>query len=328
MSRDECFLILGGAGLVGLQIARRIASELSPKKVVIGSLYNHETEEALGILRQMFASTSIEFVGFAGDVFVREEFTDLPHERILESYSNRDKLYDDLFGELDTAYTNSRLVNLILEHRPNVIIDAINTATAISYQDVYTATKAAKSKVDELFEKVASRDIDGARAMWKKAEAEFENLVLFQSIPQLVRHVLLINKAMREVGTRLYLKIGTTGTGGMGLNIPYTHGEDKPSPVLMTKTAVAFAHTGLLFLMARTPGGPIVKEIKPGAMIGYADVACRTVRNKQGKPFVVYSARTEPLANKLILKIDPSEFERLGEMDLPVVDTGENGLWR
>lgn len=28
---------------------------------------------------------------------------------------------------------------------------------------------------------------------------------------------------MSESGTRLYLKVGTTGTGGMGLNIPYTH---------------------------------------------------------------------------------------------------------
>ena len=35
----------------------------------------------------------------------------------------------------------------------------------------------------------------------------------------------------------------------MGVNIPYTHGEDKPpSSQLITKTAVAFAYTGLLFL--------------------------------------------------------------------------------
>ena len=72
------------------------------------------------------------------------------------------------------------------------------------------------------------------------------------------QHVILLKQAMEECGTRLYLKIGTTGTGGMGLNIPYTHGEDKPSAALMSKTAIAFAHTGLLFLMARTVGSPVV----------------------------------------------------------------------
>ncbi len=327
MSRDESFLILGGGGLVGLQVARRIASDLSPKKIVIISLYDDEVEEALDDLRQMFGNTSIEFVGVAGDIFVREEFTNQPRKKLLESYICRDKLYDDLFGSLESAYASSRLANLIRKHRPSVIIDAINTATAISYQDVYAATVTAKQKVDELFDRVASRDIDNARKLWKKTEIEFENLILSQSIPQLIRHVLLLNQAMREVGTRLYLKIGTTGTGGMGLNIPYTHGEDKPSPVLMTKTAVAFAHTGLLFLMARTPGCPIVKEIKPGAMIGYADITCRTVPNKQGKPILVYVARQEPLANNLTLKLDGAEFECLGGLDLPVIDTGENGLF-
>ena len=73
---------------------------------------------------------------------------------------------------------------------------------------------------------------------------------------------------------------GTTGTGGMGLNVPYTHSEESPSKILMEKTAVAFAHTGLLYLMARTLGGPAVKEFKPAAMIGYADIGFRKVKVK------------------------------------------------
>jgi len=326
MSQDECFLILGGAGLVGLQVTRRIAHDLSPKKIVIASLYSDEVDEALNELKQMFGSKAIEFIGISGDVFVRDKFAHELRGRLLESYTRQDKLHDDLFGGFSAAYGRSQLVQIIKEHHPDVIVDAINTATAISYQDVYTATVAAKQQMDTLFGKVASHDAESARKLWKKSEQAFESLVLSQSIPQLIRHVLLLNQAMRDVGTRLYLKIGTTGTGGMGLNIPYTHGEDKPSPVLMTKTAVAFAHTGLLFLMARTPGGPIVKEIKPGAMIGYADITCRTVR-KHGQPIVVYAARQEPLTNKLTLKMDASEFERLGELDLPVIDTGENGLF-
>src|SRR5574340_237923 len=109
---------------------------------------------------------------------------------------------------------------------------------------------------------------------------------------------------MEEVGTRLYLKIGTTGTGGMGLNIPYTHGEDKPSAKLMSKTAVAFAHTGLMFLMARTAGAPIVKEIKPAAMIGYADITMRSI-TERGEPVSLYNSRNEPLQDSLVLRDEP-----------------------
>ncbi len=65
----------------------------------------------------------------------------------------------------------------------------------------------------------------------------------------------------------MYFKVGTSGTGGMGVNIPYTHSEERPSRVLLSKTAVAGAQTLLLFLLARTPGGPLVKEIKPTAAI-------------------------------------------------------------
>src|SRR5260370_18770084 len=89
----------------------------------------------------------------------------------------------------------------------------------------------------------------------------------------------------------------------MGLNIPYTHSEDKPSAQLITKTAVAFAHTGLLFLMARTAGGPIVKEIKPGGMIGYADITFRQIpeRGKQVSSMYRFDGQTEGLKEHLVL---------------------------
>ncbi len=38
MLNDECFLILGGAGLAGKQIAHRVAAHLTPRKIVIASL--------------------------------------------------------------------------------------------------------------------------------------------------------------------------------------------------------------------------------------------------------------------------------------------------
>ncbi|MDZ7292205.1 MAG: hypothetical protein ONB44_18785 [candidate division KSB1 bacterium] len=323
---DKNFLILGGAGLVGLQVAFRIANDLTPEQIVIASLYNREVREALDQLKEMFGNRPIQFKGVAGNIFVRSGFADKSREWLLESYTRREALYEDLLGPVQNAYEQSQLVKIIREYRPDVIIDCINTATAISYQDVYAASRIAKSQMDNLVRQLVAKDAQNVNIMWKETEKAFETLLLSEAIPQLVRHVILLNQAMREVGTRIYVKVGTTGTGGMGLNIPYTHGEDKPSAKLMSKTAVAFAHTGLLFLMARTLGGPIVKEIKPGAMIGYRNVSCRTI-HEHGQTVYVYTSRTDRLAETLVLRADRNGFEQLHTLDLPVVDTGENGLF-
>ncbi len=320
---DQTFLILGGGGMVGLQVARRICKYQHPEQIVIASLYQQEVREAVTALEKEYPE--VHFVGFWGDVFVRAEFNlrdrqqRLRRSDLLQDPQYRAELYEDLFGETEAAYQRSQLVQLILEHRPNVIVDAINTATAISYQDIYTASQ------------IARRDFDGFLTTDSLQTREnmtqaIESLLISQYTPQLVRHVLFIHRAMREAGTRLYLKVGTTGTGGMGLNIPYTHGEDKPSAKLMSKTAIAFAHTGLLFLMARTVGGPIVKEIKPAALIGWVDTTYKTIR-RRGKPAYVFASKTETLHSKLSLRLPETQFEKKDKLKMAVADTGENGVF-
>ena len=77
----------------------------------------------------------------------------------------------------------------------------------------------------------------------------------------------------------------------MGLNVPYTHSEERPSRVLLAKSAIAGAHSMLLTLMARTPGAPAVTEIKPAAAIawkriGYGPIVRRreTLRRVEARP--------------------------------------------
>jgi hypothetical protein len=323
---DQCFLIFGGGGLVGLQIARRIADKLTPAKIVIASLLKEEVDEAIELLESLYGHSSIKFEGVWGNIFVREDYSTGSRNLLLDDPQWREDLYNDMHGPIQYAYERSHMVRIIQSIRPDVIVDAINTATAISYQDVYTASWVAKQRIENLLEHISKEGKSTNELTLSETEQAFETLLLAQSIPQLVRHVSLLNQVMREVGTRLYIKIGTTGTGGMGLNIPYTHGEDKPSAKLMSKTAIAFAHTGLLFLMARTAGGPIVKEIKPGAMIGYADVVCRPIYER-GNPVHLFNSIMEYPGNKLILKLDKAQFDDRGQLDLPVVDTGENGLF-
>ena len=159
---DNCFLIFGGGGLVGFQVARRIADELAPDRIVIASLYAREVREALAELRRMFGHTSIQFEGVSGNIFVRELLREQPRGELLESYTHREDLYQDLFGPVGEAYERSRMVQLIQQYRPDVIVDCINTATAISYQDTYTASAIAKRELDELLCKVAEKDAEGA----------------------------------------------------------------------------------------------------------------------------------------------------------------------
>ena len=332
MSQGETYLILGGGGMIGEQVVRGIARDLRPRRVVICSRDAEEVRETLEDCRREFPA--VEFAGFGGDIFVRADWNadeavrGMTRAQLLDSAEHRAALFDDVFHDFEAAYARSQLVRLILEHRPAVVVDSINTATAISYQDVYAASELAKRSFDALAAAAGGAPGDVQR-LAARAGHDVETLLISQSIPQLIRHVLLIQRAMAEVGTRLYLKIGTTGTGGMGLNIPYTHSEDKPSARLMTKTAMAFAHTGLMFLMARTPGGPVVKELKPAAMVGYNNISRRTVceRAKSGRPLHLYASRLETLGETLNLREPEETYERLEPLRTVVIDTGENGLF-
>ena len=311
--------------MIGAQVVHRICRELSPRAMIVCSRELSEVQEIIDHGRSQFAD--VEFVGFGGDVFLRaewntpEESERLSRAQLMESLDSRAALFDDVFHDFDAAYQRSQLAQLILEHKPDVVVDSINTATAISYQDVYTASEIAKASFDALRNDPTTHT--------ERAGRDLEALIISQSIPQLIRHVLIIQRAMTEAGTRLYLKIGTTGTGGMGLNIPYTHSEDKPSARLMTKTAIGFAHTGLMFLMARTPGGPIVKELKPAAMVGYNNITRRVIgdRERRGEPLHLFASHSESLDETLVLRDSEETYERLEPMTMVVVDTGENGLF-
>src|SRR5260370_17001795 len=129
------------------------------------------------------------------------------------------------------------------ESGADVLIDCFNTASGISYQDVYTNSIEVRKTLDFIEDRIEDRDFKEISDNRKQIERTFETLLLSQSIPQLIRHTQLIYRAMVEIGTRVYVKVGTTGTGGMGLNIPYTHAEDNPSSKLMSNTPIRFSHT-------------------------------------------------------------------------------------
>ena len=135
-------------------------------------------------------------------------------------------------------------------------------------------------------------------------------------------------EAMRRAGTRLYLKIGTAGTGGMGLNIPFTHSEERPSRMLLAKCGVAGAHTLLLYLMARTPGAPGGEGDQADG--GHQLEAHRaTARCRKRRPGIErYDAtRPVPLAEAFDAGAEAAYRATGGTLEGVYLDAGENGLF-
>ncbi|HSF04082.1 MAG TPA: hypothetical protein VLA62_13820, partial [Solirubrobacterales bacterium] len=249
-----------------------------------------------------------------GDVFAFADWKDRPRREVFADASNRARLIESLLEPLgEEAAAEYYLHRLVTGERPDIIVDCVNTATGIAYQDIYQTSRLAWQAAGE------GRDL----------RESLELLLVTDYVPQLIRHVQVLYQAMVKAGTGAYIKIGTSGTGGMGLNIPYTHSEEKPSRVLLSKSALAGAHTLLLFLMARTPGGPITKEIKPAAAIAWKRIGFGEIRRGE-RPIPLFDpGPPEALApGGRFRPLDASRGRATGQTLKSVfIDTGENGIF-
>jgi hypothetical protein len=317
---NKTVLVLGGWGLVGSSVIRKIMHE-KPKQIVVTSLYKHEADEAVAELRKEFPKTGDNFfVPWWGNIFVRHEFKDLAREDILGDVKRRNAMISDIIDDLkDGLFRRSTIYHLFKKHKPDIVIDCINSATAIAYQDIFQSSR---NVVQHIVKARASGDPGDL------IEAS-ERLICTLYMPQLIRHIQIMYRAFKAFNTKIYMKIGTSGSGGMGFNIPYTHSEERPSQVLLGKTAVAGAHTLLLFILGRTPDSAIIKEIKPTAAIAWKKIGYGEIR-KRGKPIVLVDCPPEKsieLKDNLVLKGKEYGVSLHGTLKNVYIDTGENGTF-
>lgn len=310
--RDQTVLLLGGAGLVGLAVARRML-DFRPGRLVIGSLRRDEAEESVEELSRDPRAEGVRIDPAWGDLFVPGPSAESRRDEMLADPDARREFIDDLFGELtDEVVRRSTLGSLLLDVRPDVVVDSVNTAGALAYRDVFRSAA-------ELRRLAAAGEVDEAAA-----DRHLGTLYL----PQLIRHTQIALEGMRRVGTRMYVKVGTSGTGGMGLNVPFTHSEERPSRVLLAKAGLAGAQSLLLFLMARTPGAPAVKEIKPTAAVSWKSIAFGPIR-RGGRSVPRYDAvRPLPLEEALDEEAARDGWTEVdGALEGVYVDSGENGYF-
>ena len=232
---DRKILVLGGPGLVGMAVCRELLAR-GPRELQIHSLRVEESQEAQSELADEVGDCSIKVSG--GDIF-----------GLAEPTGSRTEAIGAQLRQLRQEHLHRFLLyQLLTEGRPDIVIDCVNTATAIAYRDIYRSSEA-------LWRQVERDEVDSEAAT---------DLLEALYVPRLIRHMQILYRGMIDAGTGVYMKVGTSGTGGMGLNVPYTHSEEKPSRVLLSKSAVAGAHSMMLFLMARTPGAPITTAFKRG----------------------------------------------------------------
>jgi NAD(P)-dependent dehydrogenase (short-subunit alcohol dehydrogenase family) len=319
--RGKRVLIFGGWGLVGQAIAKQLLEE-NPSELIVTSLRKNEAEEIQAILENHPLNAGTKIISVHGDLFVRNELSYLSKADI---YANPDQvelmihdIYDDLGPDI---INNSKLYQIMDKHKPHILLDCINTATAFAYQNVYQIVAELRAEINEIRKGKTAND---------KLIETVERIISTLYIPQLIRHVQILIESMRQADTELYLKVGTSGTGGMGFNIPYTHSEDKPSKMLMSKSSLAGAHTMLLWLLGRTPHAPIIKEIKPTAAIAWKKIGYgKVVRRGSHIPLYDSLPGDSTVLGDALSKSPESTWQRVGEefLESVYIDAGENGYF-
>ncbi len=322
--KNKTVLVIGGWGLVGSAICRKFMEE-NPKRMIVTSLLKDEAMDAVEQLKKDFPNVGKNFfIPWWGNIFVRHQLKDLSREEVLGTEKNRSMIIEDIISELSPQLIQrSSLHHLMQQYKPDIVVDCVNSATGIAYQDIFQVSR-------EVLQHIRSaRKNSRSKANVESLAVATEKLLCTLYVPQLIRHVQLMYRSMSEAGTKIYVKIGTSGTGGMGLNIPYTHSEERPSRVLLSKSAVAGAHTLLLFLMGRTPDAPITKEVKPTAAIAWKKIAFGEVK-RRGKAIELVDCPPEAavkLGAKLRLQMNTIAKKTGDTLKSVFIDTGENGIF-
>lgn len=114
--------------------------------------------------------------------------------------------------------------------------------------------------LEKLQPKLIVNAINIATIFSKDPEINFKKIISFYyNLYQIIERI---------EGKLSYIQMGTTGSGGLGFNIPFTHGDKIDNLPIINKAAFAGVSTAMLTLLSRSFGHRVsVSEIKPGLAI-------------------------------------------------------------
>lgn len=305
--KNKTILILG-AGQIGEACALRLIKN-HPKRIILHTLTKDESLRVSKNVQKHLAGRSIDIQISWGNALVTKLLMYL-NDNELHTAENRKKLIKYYYSPLsDNLIKKSSLYYLVKKWKPDYIFDGINTATVVGYQDdPYSFPRS-------ILNKKRGRD-------WIDAT---ENLLVSNIMPSLIRFTQALKKSLLDFDVKCYVKISTTGLGGMGDNLFYTHGDvNEPgmSSGILGKVAAAGVIHQLLWSLSHTPGINI-RVVVPSALVGWQGVGFGKFRS-HGKsiPFVDSNIKTELINGEVFV---PGKCEQISSfMEMPFVDSGEN----
>ena len=227
-----------GAGQIGKAAAIKLFARKEVKRVIIHTLTEQEAKEATIYLehhRPRHVALDCSWGDVLGPILSKGIDSEAAQTAAFNYY------YRPFNGEV---IRSSGLYQTIKKWRPEYVVDGINTATVFGYH----------GKLYELERKLWQQMNDSID--FKVRDHLTKATLMAAFVPKIIRFVQILERAILDYGVKRYVKISTTGLGGMGFNIPYTHGEPAESGVssrLLGKAAAAGVINHLLWNLSHTP---------------------------------------------------------------------------
>ncbi|MFB6395074.1 hypothetical protein AAFH96_18475 [Polymorphospora sp. 2-325] len=282
-------------------------------------------------LRQLsqVGDSTVDLVGSWGDVFAP---ADLAHRSRTDPADPelRLALANFFLGPPEPGQSRRmKVYRLIDEHRPDIVVDALGSATSCSYA---SDTQQAQHDLLELANAAAGRGrVDHDEGSGKARTEVLVEAALSLQIPIIHRYVEALGMAIRDFGVARVIKVSTTGLGGMGYNCPYTHGsvtETGLSGALVEKLAAAGVLHQLLWNLHHTAGCEI-SLVVPSALIGWEAVQHGPYVSR-GRPVVAQDCPTPvkirydlPLAEQELPRSDADE----DQTEMVFVPSGDSSTY-
>lgn len=290
-----------GTGQIGKAILNKVVLS-GPEKIVIHNLTEDESNLVCNKYKSLYPN--IDFIPSYGNIFMPYQLKDLNNRNL---YDKSEDIINYFYKEIDPiTLEQSTIVTLIEKYKPSLIIDAINTATVLG--NAYNPEYNFKCYSDD------------------PAECS-KRLMVDDYTTKIINFVYSLKYGIETYGVEKYVKVSTTGLGGMGINMPYTHGDNPKinlSSALMGKIAASGVLHQLLWNLEHTMGNNI-SLIIPGTFVGYDSVKNEPIETDKGLLF----KRTVPKSYKLLdkEKIEYNDTLTNEYLEFPVVRAGENHVY-
>ena len=294
-------ILLIGSGQIGKAILNKIVLN-NPKKIIIHNLT--EKESTLVCNKYSSKYPDIKFISSFGNIFMPYILKDLNNKNL---YSKSEDIIEYFYKEINNdVLENSTIVTLIRKYKPDVIVDAINTATVLG--NPYNPESILKILNDNPIE--CSKKI-----------------MVDDYTTKIINFVYSLKYGLQNYNVKKYIKVSTTGLGGMGLDMPYTHGDNPKfnlSNALMGKIAASGVLHQLLWNLEHTKGLDI-SLIIPGTFVGYDSVLNEAIETDKG---LLYK-RKKPEQYNLVLGKELKYNQTITKdyLSFPVVRAGENHVY-